>query len=413
MPNAFRPISWLLPAAVLAATACGGDARPTPGVVGDTIAVGVIAPLSDAVAVIGTPMTAGLQTYVDALNASGGIGGKYTVKLIVEDQTYANPSTSAQKYQKLKDDVALFGMVIGTDHVNMLLPLLDEDSVIVAPATFDAEWVREPMLLPFGSTYQLWAYNGIAYYRGLPGNANRRICAMSLATGYGDAGVEGAEMAAAQLGFALAANVRFRQDDQDYVTQITQLRNANCDAVLLVSLPANTGRILGTAAQSRFAPQWIALSPGWHGSMIDSPLRQYLIDRLWISFDGAEWGDTTAAGMRTLMEVRERYRPEQKPDLYYFAGYAMGVGLEALLSKAAEQGDLSRAGLLAASAALGTVGFRGLLGDYTYGPAEQREPPRSTTIFRVDPTNPMGLSAVRKDYAAPGVEAFTFARMRR
>jgi ABC-type branched-subunit amino acid transport system substrate-binding protein len=410
MSNAFRP---LLLAAAIAVTACGGDKRPTPGVVGDTIAVGVIAPLSDAVAVIGAPISAGLQTYVDALNARGGIGGKYKVKLIVEDQTYANPSTSAQKYQKIKDDVALFGLVVGTDHVNMLLPLLDEDSVIVSPATFDSEWVREPMLLPFGSTYQLWAYNGIAYYRGLPGNSNRRICAMSLATGYGDAGVEGAELAAAQLGFSLAANVRFRQDDQDYVTQITQLRNANCDAVLLVSLPANTGRILGTAAQSRFAPQWIALSPGWHGSMIESPLRQYLIDRLWISFDGGEYGDTTSAGMRALMAASAQYRPEQKPDLYFTAGYTIGVGIEALLNKAAELDDLSRAGLLAASAALGAVTFDGLVGDYTYGPADQREPPRSTTIFRVDPANPMGLTALRKGYTAPGVEVFTFTRTRR
>lgn len=412
MSHSFRQAPWFL-AVALTVAACGSDARPTPGVVGDTISVGVIAPLSDAVAVIGTPISAGLQTYVDALNARGGIAGKYQVKLVVEDQTYANPSTSAQKYQKIKDQVALFGLVLGTDHVNMLLPLLDEDSVIVAPATFDSEWVREPMLLPFGSTYQLWAYNGIAYYRGLPGNADRRICAMSLATGYGDAGVAGAELAATQLGFSLAANVRFRQDDQDYVTQITQLRNANCDAVLLVSLPANTGRILGTAAQARFAPQWIALSPGWHGTMIDSPLRQYLIDRLWISFDGAEWGDTTAAGMRALMAARERYRPEQKPDLYYFAGYTMGVGMEALLSKAAELGDLSRAGLLQASSTLGTVDFNGLIGNYTYGPADQREPPRSTTIFRVDPNNPMGLSALRTSYAAPGVETFQFTRTRR
>lgn len=409
MPTKIRVTPWLFAAAV-SLTACGGESRPTPGVMGDTITVGVIAPLSDAVAVIGTPMSAGLQTYVEALNARGGIGGKYQVRLLVEDQTYANPSTSAQKYQKIKDQVAMFGLVLGTDHVNTLLPLLDEDSVIVAPATFDSEWVREPMLLPFSSTYQLWAYNGIAYYRGLPGNADRTICAMSLATGYGDAGVEGAELAAAQLGFTLGANVRFRQDDQDYVTQITQLRNANCDAVLLVSLPANTGRILGTAAQSRFAPQWIALSPGWHGSMIDSPLRQYLIDRLWISYDGAEWGDTTVAGVRAMADARERYRPEQKPDLYYFAGYTIGVGMEALLAKAVELGDLSRAGLLQASAALGTVDFAGLAGDYTYGPADQREPPRATTIFRVDPGNPMGLSALRKGYAAPGVEAFQFTR---
>ena len=402
-------------AALVAVAACGGEAkRPTPGVSGDTITIGAIAPLSDAVAVIGGPMTAGMQTYVDALNARGGIGGRYAVKLLVEDQTYANPSTSAQKYQKIKDQVAMLGIVVGTDHVNTLLPLLDEDSVIVMPATFDDEWVREPMLLPWGSTYQLWAYNALAYFREEAGGANGNVCAMALATGYGDAGLGGARMAEEKLGFTLASTVRFKQDDQDFVAQITQLRNARCDVVLLVSLPANTGRILGTAAQARFAPRWITLSPGWHGALIESPLRDYLAARLWVAFDGGEWGDTlNYPAMRQLLTDRDRFRPDQKPDLYYTAGYTMGVGVEALLTKAVELGDLSRGGLLRASQALGKVPFNGLIGDYTYGPAETREPPRSTNIFAVDPTNPMGLSAVRRGYRHPGADAITFTRSRR
>jgi hypothetical protein len=44
----------LTPLLALALAACGGaDARPTPGVSGDTISIGLIVPLSDAVAVIG------------------------------------------------------------------------------------------------------------------------------------------------------------------------------------------------------------------------------------------------------------------------------------------------------------------------------------------------------------------------
>jgi ABC-type branched-subunit amino acid transport system substrate-binding protein len=398
-------------AAVTASAACGGaEARPTPGVVGDTISVGVIVPLSDAVAVIGTPMSAGLQTYVDALNARGGIGGKYMVKLVVEDQTYANPSTSAQKYQKIKDQVAYFGIVVGTDHVNTLLPLLNEDSLMLAPATFDSEWIREPMLMPWNSTYQLWAYNAIGYYRTEGGGAGKNVCAMALATGFGDAGLEGVELAAKNFGFTVAATVRYKQDDQDYVAALTQLRNAKCDMVLLVSLPANTGRILGTAAQARFAPQWVTLSPGWHGALIDSPLRDYLAKYLWITFDAGNWGDTTLAGMRQLMEARSKYRPDQKADLYYFAGFAMGVQMEALLNKAAELGDLSRGGIVRASEALGVVDFGGMSGNFTYGPAATREPPRTVSIFRVDPSNEMGLSTLRTGFRAAGVDDYKFER---
>jgi ABC-type branched-subunit amino acid transport system substrate-binding protein len=396
-------------AATSALSACGDAAKPTPGVVGDTITVGIIAPLSDAVAVIGTPITAGMQAYFESVNARGGIGGRYQIRTLVEDQTYANPSTSAQKYQKIKDEVALFGIVLGTDHINTLLPLLAEDSVLVGPATFDDEWVREPFLIPWGSTYQLWAYNAIAYYRETAGN-DKRICSMALATGYGDAGLGGVALAAKNLGFQEAASVRFRQDDQDFVAQITQLRNARCDAVLLVSLPANTGRILGTAAQARFAPQWIALSPGWHPAMLESPLRDYLRSRLWISYDGAEWGDMAVPRMQAMMSDLATYRPQQKPDLYFLAGYAMAVATEAVLTKAAELGDLSRGGIVRASEAMGAVDFGGLIGDYAYGPADQRQPPRSTNIFRPDPANAIGLTAVRKGYSHPGAADVTFTR---
>jgi hypothetical protein len=53
------------------------------------------------------------------------------------------------------------------------------------------------------------------------------------------------------------------------------------------------------------------------------------------------------------------------------------------------------------------VSFDGLTGDYTYGPAADRDPPRQTTIFSVDPARPFGLkkqaylyeSAIAKEFA--------------
>ncbi len=387
--------------AVLGATfavACGGErAQPTPGVSGDTITIGAIVPLSDAVAAIGVPMAAGMRVYFDDLNARGGIAGRYQVRLLVEDQTYANPSTSAQKYQKIKDQVALFGMVVGTDHVNMLLPLLAEDRVMLVPATFDAEWVREPMLFPFSPPYQIWAMNGAGYFLAEGRRTGKTVCAAALATGYGEAGVEGLTFGAERLGYTIGATVRFKQDDQDFVAPITQLRNARCDAVVLVSLPAVTGRVLGTAAQMGFAPQWILLSPGWHGTMVESPLRDYLVKNAWVAYDGQAWGDPSE-GMAQLLDATARLRPEQKPDIYYSVGWAISILVEALLAHAVERGDLSRDGIMRASETVGRISTRGFSGEYTYGPAATREPPRGISIFRVDPSAPTGLRTMVTGY---------------
>ena len=75
---------------------------------------------------------------------------------------------------------------------------------------------------------------------------------------------------------------------------------------------------------------------------------------------------------------------------------------DAELEKAVELGDLSHEGILEAITQLGTISFDGLSGDYVYGEADDRVPPTESTIFKVDPSNPTGLSAVE---GAQGIEA--------
>jgi len=398
------------PVIAVLTNACGGAeaSRPTPGVAGDTITVGALSPLSDAVAVIGKPIVAGLQAYVDRLNERGGVAGRYRVRLLVEDVAYINPSSSAQKYQKIKGDVAMMAQILGTDHINTVLPLLAEDSVVAVPTTFDADWVREPHLIPWGPAYQLSAINGIGYYLTEGGGAGKRVCALTIATGYGQAGLEGVEFAAKELGFEIAATARFKQDDQDFVAPITQLRNAKCDAVFLVSLPGVTGRLLGAAAQLGFAPQWIALVPSWAPSLAESALKDYYAEHLLLAWDGPEWGDTTVTGMREMLAALAKFKPDQKPDVYAAVGWNLGYIVHQTLERAVASGDLTRPGLLRAVEQLGTLSFDGMFSPYTYGAASARAPSRMASIFRINPAKPVGLELVKKNFESPAAEKFVF-----
>lgn len=405
-----RPLALTF-ALPLMLSACGGEsggAAVTPGVSGDIISVAALTPLSDAVAVIGKPMLAGMTMYYDRVNAeAGGIAGRYKVRIIAEDITYINPSTSTQKYQKVKDQVALIGMVVGTDHVNGLLPLLAEDSVIASPTTFDAEWVRNPNLLPWGLPYQLQAINGVTYFREKFGQ-DRKVCSLVLATGYGEATEEGVEYVALQAGFTVAARARFKQDDQDFVAPVTQLKNAGCDGVVLASLPSVTGKVLGAAAQLSFAPQWIATSPSWHQALAASPIKDYLARHYWHSWDGPAYDDTSVAGIRQLQETMAKYAPQQQPDFYLYAGYLQAHFTHRLLEEAARQGDLSRAGLRRALETMGTVGTDGMMGDYTYGAVASRGPARRGTIFRVDPAGSLGLAVERAGVTSEAAQRYEF-----
>ena len=400
----------LITLGALAAVACGGGAAgtaATPGVSGDTITVGVLTPLSDPVAVIGRPLLRSMQVYFARVNAAGGIGGRYQVRVQEEDIAYANPSTSVQKYQKIKDQVALLGMVVGTDHINGLLPLLREDGMVATPGTLDAEWVRTPNLLSVWVPYQLQIINGVGYFLGQPGNAGKTICSMVLATGYGEAAEEGLMSAAASEGFTPGPRVRFRQDDQDFVAPITQLRNGNCDAVILASLPAVTGKVLGAAAQLGWSPRWIMTSPSWHGALAQSSLADYLTRTAWIVSEGPVWGDTTDAGMREMLAAVAQYAPDQQPDLYFTAGWSVAQTVGALLEQAVRSGDLTRTGILTALEAMEPFSPAGW-GEYRYGPIGTREPPRANTIFRVNPAAPIGLEVEARNVSVPAAQSYQF-----
>ena len=157
----------------------------------------------------------------------------------------------------------------------------------------------------------------------------------------------------------------------------------------------------------------IALAPFWLQVFAKSPtLQQYLVDHVWVSAEQAvAWGDTSVPGMGTFLQRQEKYAPDQKPDPYFVFGYLQAQAMYQILQRAVKNGDLSHEGILKASNQVGTLTFDGLTGDYVYGKsASDRNPPRTTALFKVDPSQPVGLallapqaaSAAAKKYPIPG-----------
>lgn len=180
--------------------------------------------------------------------------------------------------------------------------------------------------------------------------------------------------------------------------------------MFLVATPSDAAKIWGTAAQARFAPQWFGQSPSYTGALAQSAIAPYLQQSVLITAEGTDWGDESVPGMRQMVADLEEHAPDEPPDYYFAFGYYQGRAMTAVLEKAVELGDLSRDGILEASRQLGTVGFDGLTGDYRYGPAEDRNPPRSTTIFRVDPSKPFGLTKVKYLLESEAAKEFEFRK---
>ncbi len=379
-----------------------------PGFDGSTINVGVISDLSGPAAIIGNPLTAGGQVYYDYINSQGGVAGQYLIETVEVDHQY-NPATAVQVYNDIKDDVVILGQLFGTPITNAVLESLKEDGLVAAPASLDAFWVREQNLLPIGGPYQIQAINGFDWWINEGGgNVDQVYCSFIQDDPYGEAGQEGLEFAAENLGFTVTEVARYVSGDTDFSAQIQQLQGAGCEVVFLVTLPSVTGGALGTAAASEFAPQWIGVSPTWINALAGSGLAPYLQAYFVVVAEGSTWGDESVPGMTTMIERLEEFAPDQAPDYYFAFGYLQAHAVVQVLEAAVANGDLSREGIVEALNSLGTVSFEGLSGDYFYGTPDQRIPSTENTIFVVNPEVPNGVEAVAIGYKSSFADEFVF-----
>jgi ABC-type branched-subunit amino acid transport system substrate-binding protein len=408
----------------LLAAACGGSDKKddssgsdnttkktlvaAPGFDMTTIKVGVVTPLTGPVAVIGNPLTAGTETWFNYINQEkGGIGGKYKVTVVKEDSQY-KPDLGVQAYNKIKGDVALFAQLLGTPVTKAVLPQLRTDNIVAAPASLDADWVRDKNLLPVGGPYEVQMINAADYLMKEGGFKGKTVCSMIQDDAYGQSGQRGVDFAAKELGFTVKSTAKYAAGNPDFTAQIQQLKSAACELVFLVGTPSDTAKIMGTAAQLQFVPQWVGQSPTWTGGFVKSALAPYLQAHFMLAAEGTEWGDTSVKGMADMLDRIQKYTPSQQPDIYFVFGYYQARAVTALLEKAVELGDLSRQGLLTAMGKMGKVDFDGLTGEYSYGAPETRNPPRQTTIYKVDPAKPGGLAKVKYEYTSDAAKKYEF-----
>jgi len=382
-----------------------GSPATTVGFDGTTIKLGVLGTFSGPVAVIAEPVTEGQRAWFKHVNDEGGIAGKYKVELVEVDNRYS-PDETVRQYNKIKSQVVALAQILGTSPTQAVLPLMKQDKMLGVPASLDSLWVREPNLLPVGAPYQIHAINSMVHFATVGGGSkDSTFCAMGQDDVYGEASLAGVEFAADKLGVEVASVQSYAPGSESFAGQVSALKRAKCDVVILASTPGDSANIWGTAAQTGFAPRWYGQPPSYVGALSASPLAPYMEGHVTIASEGGEWGDESVPGMAEIDAAIAKYAPDQKPDYYFMLGYNLAKSITAALEKGVEIGDLSRQGLLDASAELGVVSFGGVFGDYTYGAAEDRNPPRTTTMFAVDPSKPYGLAV---DSSLKSAEAVAF-----
>jgi ABC-type branched-subunit amino acid transport system substrate-binding protein len=396
-------VTLALGATAPAAFAGGAPTQKTPpdvpGFDGNNIKLGVITPESGLAATVGRPLTNGNRVYWQSKNAKGGVGGKYPVELSVEDSRY-QVEAALQGYDKIKGDVVAFQQVLGTQIVKSILPRLKQEKGFAGPATLDSIWIREADLMPIAAPYQVETANVMDWYQ-KNGGKGKKICAMAQDDEYGAAGLDGLTQSSKTLKFKVSKTVRFATTS-DVSAQVGELADANCEAVLLVSLPNDTASIITKMIGRNFTPQVLGLGPTWLTGFENDPNNgSFYVDHfVWVG-EGPAWGDQSVPGMAKMLADVQQFAPDQRPDQYFAFGYAQAWAMDQILERAVKNGDLSKAGIEKASNQVGTLKFDGLVGDYKYGKsAKDRNPPRASTIAKIAVGVPIGLQAIETNAAS-------------
>jgi hypothetical protein len=147
-------------------------------------------------------------------------------------------------------------------------------------------------------------------------------------------------------------------------------------------------------------------SPTWNPAILQSPAAP--------AFQAAfrhlgPWGpwDSETDGHAAMREAMGDVEPNE----FYTSGWVWSYPLRDALEAAAENGDLTRAGLREAAVNLESVDFEGVLpegsGNYAGGANEAAS--RATYISAIDPAASTGLAPVEEAFTGPTAEEYDFA----
>jgi branched-chain amino acid transport system substrate-binding protein len=223
------------------------------GVTATEIVLGMHTDLSGPAATYGVSSSNAVKMRFDEANDKGGIQGR-KIKLIVEDTQYQVPR-AVQAGTKLINRDKIFAMVapLGTPMNNALFKDQFEAGV---PNLFPLSAARS-MYEPFhklkfygAASYVDQVRAGINYF--VTKKGKKALCAMYQDTDFGKEVLDGIQIQVDKMKIKLVETTSHKPTDQDFTAQITKLKGAGCDLV-----------VLGTIVRDSIVPYATARKIGW------------------------------------------------------------------------------------------------------------------------------------------------------
>ncbi len=216
-------------AALLALPAAADAAEPIP--------VGLVAALSGQSAVSGEAITRGLSVAIDEINAAGGVLGRPLVLVRRDDESNPGKGVAAARELIYRDHVAALFGGIDTPVSIALVPLANKEKM-----PFMGVWAAGTGITRNGASpnfvFRVSAVDALVDQRLLRYAATiakaQHPGLMLINNPWGESNHKGLDAAAKAAGMSLAGAESFEVGDADMIPQLTRLKGAGADAIILV-----------------------------------------------------------------------------------------------------------------------------------------------------------------------------------
>ena len=179
---------------------------------------------------------------------------------------------------------------------------------------------------------------------------------------------------------------------------------------MLTTTPGQTASALSANQALGLNVPVLGNNPTFDPALLASPAASAL-GNLYVSASNAPFSSPTPKAVDVVTKFKQKY-PEAPKNAGVITGYTEGQVWQAVLTKACESGDLSRAGVATALTTLTSVKTEDLVTELDYS-SPGSPPTRGVYIAKVDANAEGGLTEVAPLFTAPEAEPATRPRSRR
>ena len=361
------------------------------GITDTEIRVGLNADLSGPFAALVSEIVESQKVYWEFVNENGGIAGRQVVPVVL-DSGYATDK-GIENYlelaQESEEGVVMISENTGSPITAAIAEDAADDDMLVIPLSWASLWPANENILGKQTTYCAESMNGVSWLKAKveADGGEAKLAIISRPGEYGEDGHVGAEIAAEELGIEIVYNGKGEVAGDDRTAVIAQLVGSGATIVWNTLTPGELSDVFGNAVAQGFEAAWSGNQPSFSYPVhLSSDLAADFDTYYWQSGYQVPWKANDSAGMQELVAQMTARRPDATLSDNYTTGWIEGILVQTILEQAAANGDMTRAGIVAAAAEVGTVDFKGLAPAQAFFGSYDDIVVRESYIYDVDAT---------------------------